>query len=281
MPASDSLIVRTAERPGSPDRPSEDRIFTTPNAVIVLDGATQAIPLERDGGWIADQLGRRLVDALTTDPGGELVPTLERCIAAMVTDHDLRPDTAPSTTVNIVRRNADALDVLVLCDSPVIVLDTAGQIHEIRDDRLSDVVDRLNPTALDFRALPADERFARIHEFEAYRNQPDGFWCVTATPRAARHALVQTYVASEVESVLAMTDGVAAGVLKYGIPSNWRAALTVARRDPKRLVDLIHLTESLDADCTRWKRSKRHDDKAAALIERADNLNHSHSRPSL
>lgn len=264
MPASDSLIVRTAERPGSPDRPSEDRIFTTPNAVIVLDGATQAIPLERDGGWIADELGRRLVAALTGDPGGELVPMLERCIAAMVDEHDLRPDTAPSTTVNIVRRNGDALDVLVLCDSPVIVLDTAGQIHEIRDDRLNEVIARIRPRG-SLQALPAGERMALISRFEAQRNQPDGFWCVTATPEAAQQAIVASFAVAQVDAVLAVTDGVAVGVLDYGYPPDWRLAFAVAGEHPQNLVDLVHEAEASDPDCSRWPRSKCHDDKAAAL----------------
>ncbi|MEZ5407695.1 MAG: protein phosphatase 2C domain-containing protein [Acidimicrobiales bacterium] len=265
MYPSDSLIVRTAERPGSLDRPSEDRIFTTPNAVIVLDGATQAIPLERDGGWIADELGRRLVAALTTDPGGELVPMLERCIAAMVKDHDLRPETAPSTTVSIVRRDGDALDVLVLCDSPVIVLDTTGQIHEIRDDRLTDVIARIRPRG-SLQSLPADERMALIAQFEAHRNQPHGFWCVTATPEAARHAIVTSFAVAQVDTVLTMTDGVAAGVIDYGMPADWLTAFAVARDHPQQLVDLVHEVEASDPDCSRWPRSKRHDDKVAARI---------------
>lgn len=265
MPASDPLIVRTAERPGSPDRPSEDRIFTAPNAVIVLDGATQAIPLERDGGWIADELGRRLVDALTTDPGGELVPMLERCIAAMAKDYDLRPDTAPSTTVNIVRRKGDALDVLVLCDSPVIVLDTAGQIHEIRDDRLNDVITRIRPRG-GLQALPVGERMALIAEFEAHRNRPHGFWCVTASPEAALHATQVSFSVCDVDRALSMTDGVAVGVIEYGIPRDWPSAFSAANPHPRQLVDMVHEAEASDPDCSRWPRTKRHDDKAAALV---------------
>jgi hypothetical protein len=49
------ISIRTAERPGA-GRPTEDRIFTTENAVIVLDGAAQPEHAIRDGGWLADTL---------------------------------------------------------------------------------------------------------------------------------------------------------------------------------------------------------------------------------
>jgi hypothetical protein len=83
------LTVRTAQRRGSTTRPSEDRIFQTDNAVIVLDGATQPIPLERSGGWYADQLGRALTNELEADPFVDLAHLLGRSIATIARRYDL------------------------------------------------------------------------------------------------------------------------------------------------------------------------------------------------
>lgn len=41
----------------------------------------------------------------------------------------------------------------------------------------------------------------------------------------------------------------------------------MATADPAGFVDLIHDAEVEDPDGTRWPRSKRHDDKALAVIE--------------
>ncbi len=265
MPTSAALTVRTGRRPGASDRPSEDRIYTTPNAVIVLDGATQSQPLQRTGGWIADQLGQHLTHGLTLDPATDLPELLEHAIAAIVTEHALTPDTAPSTTVSIIRWNDLHLDVLVLCDSPVVVLDTTGQIHQVRDDRLADVASRIRPRG-STRHLSATERAKLTTAFEAQRNQPNGFWCVTATPEAAHHALTRRFRTNSVQAVLAMTDGVSAGIDHYGTPPDWETAIAIALNNPQQLVDQVHTTELADPDCTRWSRTKTHDDKAAAII---------------
>ena len=52
---------------------NEDRIFTAPTAVIVLDGATQPDSSEHDGGWMAETIGRA-VQAALTPASGTVVP---------------------------------------------------------------------------------------------------------------------------------------------------------------------------------------------------------------
>jgi hypothetical protein len=64
-----------------------------------------------------------------------------------------------------------------------------------------------------------------------------------------------------------MTDGVSAGVDRYGLPQDWTAAVNLARESPDRLVDLVHAAEDDDPHGARWPRSKRHDDKATAIID--------------
>lgn len=63
-----------------------------------------------------------------------------------------------------------------------------------------------------------------------------------------------------------MTDGVSIGVDRYGVPADWRAALTLASDDPARVIELVHNAEISDPDGERWLRSKRHDDKTISII---------------
>ena len=258
-----SLTVRTAELSAG-HRPSEDRIFVTPNAVIVLDGATQSFALERDGAWIAQELGQRLADGLEADPAQPLSPLLEACLSDLVDTYQLVPGEAPSATVAMVRLNGDVVDVLVLCDSPVVVLYADGTVHEIRDDRLADTVASIGrPAGL---ADMTDPRWiTAATSFEQLRNHPDGFWCASATPEAARHAIEWHHPAAEIDTILAMTDGASAGVDEYGIPPTWHEAIQLAAADPAGLLALVHNTEASDPDATRWPRTKCHDDKAIAV----------------
>jgi hypothetical protein len=249
MPADPPLAVRTSERAGR-DQPSEDRIHRTGNAVIVLDGATQPTPLSRTGGWLADQLGQQLTARLEAQPASPLDAILASAIRQLADDHGLVSRSAPTTTVNIVRWTPGHVDVLVLCDSPVVVLDTSGRVHHVRDDRLKRVT--RHPTASDPLAHA--------------RNQPNGFWVAGTTPAAAQHAIQERFNLCDIDVILAMTDGVAAGVDRYQHPPTWEKAIALARTDPAHLVDLVHQAETTDPDTSRWPRSKPHDDKALAVI---------------
>lgn len=256
--------ILTAERSNG-SRPSEDRIFTTRNAVIVLDGASQPDPSVRDGGWLANQLGADLANRLDQEPDADLVHALANSIRQIAESHHLEPGHSPSTTVAIVRWNASTVDVLVLCDSPVIVTDRHGHLHQVRDDRLATVTaalnrpDRFNAETPDaWRSLVAGQR--------RERNRPGGYWVAEADPDAAHHAVTASWPAEQVAVILAMTDGVSIGVDRYGIPPDWATAVELASDDPHRLVDAIHNAEADDPHGERWPRSKRHDDKALAVL---------------
>lgn len=261
-------LVRTAERPAS-DRPSQDRIFVTKNAVIVLDGASQPEPSDRDGGWYAEVLGSTLRQRLSLKPDADLTELLAEAIAAIVTRYGLQPGKSPSSTVSILRWSEHA-DVLVLGDSPVISLTADGCIQRVRDARLRHVGraerERLTNTA----GFSADhhDRWRRLVDAErAFRNQPGGYWIAEAVPDAAAHAHCVQWDLEDLGAVLLMTDGVSAGVDRYGLLAHWQAAFAVASPDPSRLVDLVHSAETDDPDGARWSRSKRHDDKAIALVD--------------
>lgn len=261
--------VTTAERSGG-DRPSQDRIFLTNNAAIVLDGASHPDPATLDGRWIADQLGEELRSRLTSDPAIDLRSALRDAIVTVARCHDLTPGESPSTTVNIVRWSDDTVDVLVLCDSPVVLVDRAGKTHELRDDRLRDVNDGIGRPA-GYRNENPDDWRTFVDLQSRQRNKVGGFWVAEADPDAAEHAVTAGWPLSDVAGVLAMTDGVSRGVDKYGIPPTWRQAYELATTDPALLVDAVHQAELTDPNGSRWPRSKRHDDKALGVIQFVSN----------
>lgn len=234
----------------------------------MLDGASHPDPTERDGGWLADTLGRDLRVKLSTDPGADLADMLAAAIADVARRYALAPGIAPSTTVNIVRWHGDDLDVLVLCDSPAVVFTRDGQAHPVRDDRLPRLT-HLAPgpgPAPGFVMARPDQWRAGVARQQGIRNRPGSYWVAEADPQAAHHAIRARWPLADVDAVLALTDGVADGVDRYGHPSDWHAALRLATGDPAVLVDAVHRAEESDPDGTRWPRGKRHDDKAIAVI---------------
>lgn len=265
MRTTPPLTIEVAQLPGG-NGPSEDRVFVTPNAVIVLDGATQVRKLERDGGWIAQQLGQRLADGLIRVPDAPLVNLLEEALTDLVADYQLQPGESPSATVNIVRCTDEAVDVLVLCDSPVALLGTDGQLEVVRDDRLRDAL-RATGRPPGRRDMTDPAWQAAVDQFEAQRNVSGGFWVASANPQAARQVRLVSRPIDRIAATLSMTDGVAVGMDEYRMPSSWSSAVALALTGgPGVLLEAVNAAELLDQDCIRWPRSKPHDDKALALL---------------
>ena len=264
MPAGDSLIVRTAEAPGDPARPSEDRIFVTENAVIVLDGATDYEARRYSGGWIAEQAGQRLRDGLIEDPGVDLVKLVESVIVDLVDTYDLTPGQAPSTTLALLRVHHDQVDALVIADSPIIIKRRSGALLEVRDRRLDEISSRYpRPKGLPSRSDP--DWVHRYESIESHRNQPEGFWTISASPEAADEAVVADFPLNDFEAALLMTDGVS--VLKDTYePEGWESSFDQFVAEPQAAVDRAAYLERQDADCQRWPRGKCHDDKLVASV---------------
>jgi hypothetical protein len=264
MPAACPLVPVFHALRSNGSRPSEDRIFVTENAVIILDGASQPEKTTFDGGWIASTLGSKVAACLCADPASDLSEILENAIRCIVKDYDLQPGASPSTTVAMVRWDTTKVDVLVLCDSPVIVADHGGKIHPVRDDRLTVEGHArrnegiYNENHENWQALVTAER--------KRRNTLGGYWVAEAVPEAAHHAVKASFPLDEVAVILAMTDGISRGVDRYGVPPDWTTALTIAKDNPARLMNMIHAAEMSDPDGERWPRSKRHDDKALAVV---------------
>lgn len=263
--------IRTAVRQGA-ERPCEDRVLTTPNAVIVLDGATGPARTDQTGGWLADTIGTRLYRTITDHPDVDLAEALASTIASVANKNELQPGMAPSTTVSIARWNEDAVDVLVLGDSPVIGITRDRRILQARDDRLANIaVAERTALRATTSGSPGEDRtaaWARLVDAQRqYRNRPGGYWIAEACPDAAHNAIRARWDTRNLTCILAMTDGVSNGVDRYGIPRDWLTASELARVEPSRLVNLVHKIEAGDPDRHRWPRSKRHDDKAIAVVD--------------
>jgi hypothetical protein len=266
MPSSPPHVkVRTAERPGSPDKPSEDRIFTTNNAVIVLDGASQPEATERNGGWLAEQLGSTLADRLRASPDEALANALAWSIATVADVFSLTPGDSPSTTVTIVRWTDKVLDVLALCDSPAVVMTTDGKAHLVEDQRLAAVTASLH-RPLRYASDDPVGWHTLVRGQRQRRNRRGGYWVAEADPAAAHNAIQVSWPLADVSAVLAMTDGVSVGVERYGHPADWHEAAQLASIHPARLLEVVARTEEADPEGTRWPRSKPHDDKAAVIV---------------
>ncbi|MGM1061054.1 hypothetical protein [Saccharothrix sp. Mg75] len=247
--------ITTAERAGvgldGLPRPTEDRVVVLPNAVVLLDGATSPTPRERDGGWHS----RHLAEQLTGADGlhGDLADELAAAITRLRDEHGLVPGAAPSSTVAIARWTEATVDVLVLADSPVVVFTgaataTGTAAHVVADTRLRDLrgaVDRITD----------------------WRNREGGWWVAEADPAAAHRAVRRTWPRHEVRAVLLATDGVSCGVDDYGLFTDWHeVAHITSEKGPDAVLDAIRVAERGDADRTKWRRSKVHDDQALALV---------------
>lgn len=253
----------------------------TKNAVIMLDGASQPEPSDHDGGWYAEVLGSMLCQELSSKPDVDLPELLAAAIAAIAAQYGLQPGNSPSSTVSILRWSSHA-DVLVLGDSPVVALTSDGRVQQVRDDRLRHVGRSERKRLANAAGFNSDhpQRWRRLVDAErTMRNQPGGYWIAEATPDAAAHAHSAQWDLQDLAAVLLMTDGVSAGVDRYGLLTHWQEAFAVARPNPSRLVDMVHCAETDDPNGSRWRRSKRHDDKAIALVDFVDSSSSLAGRP--
>ena len=117
------MQVTVAQNP--PNERSDDKVFVTDNAVIMLDGASAFLPVPVPAALYAATLGCHLQHTLRAEPGADLRALLAAGIER--TTYDLGPTRgqSPSSTVTIVREIAECIDVLVLGDNTVVFPDNA------------------------------------------------------------------------------------------------------------------------------------------------------------
>ncbi|MGV9724935.1 PP2C family serine/threonine-protein phosphatase [Nocardia beijingensis] len=261
------IDVVTAQLPADSD---EDRVVVTRRAVVVLDGATSHGPDVPPAALYVDILADhlcRMVDAETA-----LSDVLREAIRSTAEKLDLQPGAAPSSTVAIARLDGDAVDFLVLGDSPIIAGGSDGSVRTITDTRLADL--RFPESAAYRERLGRGSGFDERHRGllrslqrrqRANRNREGGYWIAEADPEAASKAVTLRTPVDDIDWVVLATDGAASPIAARGI--SW---IDVARLDKPELDDLLarcHDWESsVDPDGRYQPRSKRCDDKTIAVI---------------
>lgn len=237
------MRLATAQLPRPPR--GDDRVATTPNAVIVLDGASAIEPVSVPPGTYATCLGAAIVAALDADPGAALTDALAAAIAATAAELRLTGDACPSSTVAMLRLDGERIDLLALGDSFIFYGD-GPQTRMLTDDRLAAL--RLPQQQHYRQRLTAGHGYDSTHrdllralqrEQRKHRNRPGGYWIAEADPAAAQHARTLTLPASAVSWAVLATDGAVNTARHLGI-DGWPA---LARSSPAALTRFLERCE--------------------------------------
>ncbi|WP_199921597.1 protein phosphatase 2C domain-containing protein [Intrasporangium calvum] len=268
------MTITAATRKGS-GRTNQDRYITGPNFAAVLDGAsdfTEEGP-ERDGGWYAQALGAKLRELLIAESEMGIPQLVERAIGGVASEHDLRPNTSPTSTIALARWDDEHVETYVLGDSTVAIIHPDGSEDAYSDDRLASIGGHLRRAYRERLAAGSgfdDEHLRLLASLQAeqakWRNREDGYWIAGATSTAASRGIVQSLEWPDVSRIAIASDGAAAAVSKYRLFASWAA---LAGLDAQEVLVAVEAHESRDGDGTAWARSKRHDDKTLLLLERS------------
>lgn len=263
------MQAHTAQLPGA--ETSADRVILTPDAVIVLDGASAFVPVDVEPGAYAETLGRNIAAELHQAPETPIADTVAEAIRRTTEKLDLRPGTSPSSTVAILRPRPNAADLYVLGDSP-IHYGFGHREHSLADDRLSAVA---TPEREHYLAqLRAGHGYDEAHRAalvqlqqaqQQARNVKGGYWIAETDPAAAHHALTTTVDRDMIEWAVLATDGAADLIEHAG--HRWHRIAQYDNAQLRALLARIHAWENTsDPDGRHLPRAKRHDDKTIAAL---------------
>lgn len=261
------MHVETAMSPDA--RSSQDRIFVTPSAVVVLDGATAFVPVPTTPDQYVDALGGHLVVTLTKDPDIPLAAALSDAIERTSLQFGLRPGKSPSSTVAILRQRGQAVDYLVLGDTQLVT--PAGIVV---DDRIAHVaaIERARYRERLTNGGGYDQIHRdRLRDLQAkqaeYRNRDGGYWIAEAEPSAAAEALTGAFDTNSGRWAVLATDGAYRPMVHLGL-DNWESVAVQTSEELKRTITHLDSWEAdIDPDGVDLPRAKRHDDKAIVAIQ--------------
>lgn len=272
------MRVTFATQPASPERPNEDFVAATADAVALLDGAGAPAGVEcgcsHGVAWYSRMLGSLLIAGMTQS-AGSLAEILADGIKAVTGLHDSTCDLShpgsPSSTVVMLRHQAGRVEWLVLADS-VLVLDVAGtgEPLAVSDDRENRVGARYR-ARLDGLPGGTPEHTRALSDYvtamRGHRNRDGGFWVASVDPLAADQALTGDIPVDRLRGAAVLSDGASRLVDRFGL-ATWRQGLDVLRTDgPGELIRLVRDAERSDVTGTRWPRGKTFDDATAAYLE--------------
>lgn len=187
--------------------PNEDAVGVLGDVAVLLDGA--GLPQRFRAGchhgvaWFSHTLAAHLLTR-AQDPVTDLREALAGAIADVRRLHEGECDLAagsPSATVVAVRRRAEHLEHLVLCDSALLLRHRDGPVRRITDLRIDEVV----------RAEPSADAV------EARRNAEGGFWVARHEEEAAAQALQERTPLASLASAHLVSDGITRAVDLLGL----------------------------------------------------------------
>jgi hypothetical protein len=266
---------------GAPDHEmNEDFCFAAPGLVGVLDGVTVLDGLDtgcvHGPAWYVRHLATWLQRGYVLAPDRALPDLLAEAIDRTRADHEGRCDlshpSTPASTVSLLRETPDAVEYLVLCDSPVVI-ERGAEVEVVTDGRHAATVAQIRAEAL-AAPEPLDssghvERLRRVlTKQREHTNQPGGYWIAAANPAAAAQAVTGSAPvrgAGRVRRAALLTDGASRAVEEFEL-FDWRELMDVLTAGgPLALIARVRAAELGDYDGYARPRYKRHDDATAAL----------------
>lgn len=260
------MHVATAQVPGVDE--SADRIFTTTNTAIMLDGASAFVPVPVSAATYAEHLGHNLQAQLTARASAELPDVLATAIETTARSLDLSPGQSPSSTVAIARARGGQVDLLILGDTQVVI---PGET--IRDTRLARVAvtqRRKYRARLASGAGYDNEHRTLLRELQAeqaqHRNRDGGYWIAETHPDAAHHAITAQRPISCVPWAILATDGAYTLMEHLGL-AKWPQLSRATSTHLATILRRCHNWEAqADPNGTELPRAKCHDDKSLAVV---------------
>lgn len=249
----------------SPRGGGEDRIYITPNAVILLDGASAFRPMPVRPSEYVDMLGQELTSRVASS--ADLRTVLRDAIKVTAGQLKLTRGHSPSSTVAIVRRVTDHVECLVLGDNLVVLPN-----QTVTDNRLSQIAPEQR--ARYRRRLQNGHGYDQEHrqvlkelqaEQAAHRNRKGGYWIAEADPVAAEHSILTRHPSDSVPWAILASDGAYKPMIHLGL-ADWPNLKSANGSDLEIILDECHRWESNDdPNGIRCPRAKRHDDKTLAV----------------
>jgi hypothetical protein len=242
----------TASTPG---RANEDYVATGTNWAVILDGATA--PEGVDSGcihtvrWLVHHLVAAASSRLALSEESTLPSLLAEAIKETCDAHsatcDLNNPDSPSTTISIVRINADSVEYLTLGDSPIVLWRSNHAFTRIADERTSH--------------LPGGRPYS-IELVRSLRNKTGGFWVASTKPDAAYQAVHGKDSVDDLSEIGLFTDGITRLLDWYGY--TWPVIFSSLRsQGPASLIDLVRAAEREQPH----PYAKQHDDASAIYLD--------------
>lgn len=246
---------------------SADKIFTTANAVVVLNGAGACRNVPVAASLYAEHLGSALRDQLRAAPGGDLRGLLREAIALTAYTLNLTPGDAPSSTVAIARAAGAHLDALALGHSAVVV--STGLLTDNRINALDLPEQRQYLAHLAAGDGYTEEHRRLVHQLQHQqaqrRNRHGGYWIAEADPAAAAHALTHQYPVEHNPWTILATDGAVIPITHRQTPP-WSEIAHYDNTQLHALLEHLHEWEaSHDPHGHHLPRAQQHDDKTIAI----------------